>query len=456
MNLSIYFAAACGFTLAWVIQAFRTRACTAEQRTRAELFAAQVRALQEELSQSSDMLLDTRAELSRKSEELEQREARFASEREAIARAQAALLEQFKAISYEALEKNGKELVSLLNDRTAQHLAKLTDDSAARTKEGYRMLGDLGSRIGEQIARADASVQELVKVRIATDEQIKQQLAALTKSSFEVGQEATKLRSVLTNSRVRGSWGQLQLRNVVEAAGMLERCDFYVEETAYNGNAQFRPDMRVRLPNDLSVLIDAKVPMSAYAQAVECGDPAERRTKMREHVSSLKNHIREMARRNYPAIPEFTPALPYTVIFLPNESLFYSAMEADGELLSFAEEQRVILATPLSLIAFLRVVACGWTQVTVNLNAREIQDVAHTLHERLAAFMSDVAAVGEGLEGAVQSFNRAVGRRRNMEASFRKLRELGVGDGEQCTSVTEIDEEIRSFTPTPGHVSRIS
>jgi DNA recombination protein RmuC len=196
--------------------------------------------------------------------------------------------------------------------------------------------------------------------------------------------------------------------------------------------------------------------MSAYVQAIECSDPAERRTKMREHVSSIKNHIREMARRNYPGIPEFAPTLPYTVIFLPNESLFYSAMEADGELLSFAEEQRVILATPLSLIAFLRVVACGWTQVTVNLNAHEIQNVAHTLQERLAAFMSDVAAVGEGLEGAVQSFNRAVGRRRNMEASFRKLRELGVGDGEQCTSVTEIDEEIRSFTPTPGHVSRIS
>lgn len=456
MNLSICFAAACGFTLAWVMQALRTRACTSEHRTRAELFAAQVRTLQEELSQSGDMLLDTRAELSRKSEELEQREARFASEREAIVRAQAALLDQFKAISYEALEKNGKELVSLLNDRTAQHLAKLTDDSAARTKEGYRLLGDLGTRIGEQIARADASVQELVKVRIATDEQIKEQLAALTKSSLEVGQEATKLRSVLTNSRVRGSWGQLQLRNVVEAAGMSERCDFYVEETAYNGNAQFRPDMRVRLPNDLSVLIDAKAPMSAYVQAIECSDPAERRTKMREHVSSIKNHIREMARRNYPGIPEFAPTLPYTVIFLPNESLFYSAMEADGELLSFAEEQRVILATPLSLIAFLRVVACGWTQVTVNLNAHEIQNVAHTLQERLAAFMSDVAAVGEGLEGAVQSFNRAVGRRRNMEASFRKLRELGVGDGEQCTSVTEIDEEIRSFTPTPGHVSRIS
>lgn len=456
MNLSICFAAACGFTLAWVMQALRTRACTSEHRTRAELFAAQVRTLEEELSQSGDMLLDTRAELSRKSEELEQREARFASEREAIVRAQAALLDQFKAISYEALEKNGKELVSLLNDRTAQHLAKLSDDSAARTKEGYRLLGDLGTRIGEQIARADASVQELVKVRIATDEQIKEQLAALTKSSLEVGQEATKLRSVLTNSRVRGSWGQLQLRNVVEAAGMSERCDFYVEETAYNGNAQFRPDMRVRLPNDLSVLIDAKAPMSAYVQAIECSDPTERRTKMREHVSSIKNHIREMARRNYPGIPEFAPTLPYTVIFLPNESLFYSAMEADGELLSFAEEQRVILATPLSLIAFLRVVACGWTQVTVNLNAHEIQNVAHTLQERLAAFMSDVAAVGEGLEGAVQSFNRAVGRRRNMEASFRKLRELGVGDGEQCTSVTEIDEEIRSFTPTPGHVSRIS
>jgi DNA recombination protein RmuC len=136
------------------------------------------------------------------------------------------------------------------------------------------------------------------------------------------------------------------------------------------------------------------------------------------------------------------------VIFLPNESLFYAAMEADGELLAFAEEQRVILATPLSLIAFLRVVAHGWTQATLSRNALEIREVAQTLNSRVCALLDDVADVGAGLESAVRSFNRVVGRRRNMDASFRRLSELGVGDGGQGATIEEIDHELRSFLPS--------
>lgn len=437
-----------GFIIAWALQAQRARAVVAEQSAAARLYREESINLVVRLTEAQDLLTDSRVELSRCLEELAQKEQRFADERSRITETHQAAIEQFRAISYEALSKSGKEMVELLTANASQRLDKAVADSATQAQEGQRLLGDLGLRIQEHLARADCSVQELVKARIATDQEIKTQLESLTKSSAAVGQEAHKLRGVLTNSRVRGTWGQLQLKNVVEAAGMVEHCDFLLEESASHAGTQLRPDMRVRLPNQLSVLVDAKVPMAAYAAAAEATENAERQRLMREHAASLRSHIREMRRRDYPSVADFQPALPYTVIFLPNESLFYAAMEADGELLAFAEEQRVILATPLSLIAFLRVVAHGWTQATLSRNALEIREVAQTLNSRICALLDDVADVGAGLESAVRSFNRVVGRRRNMDASFRRLSELGVGDGWQGATIEEIDHELRSFLPS--------
>jgi len=445
-----------GFVIAWGLQSQRSRAQVAEHSTASRLYQEQAAGLQERLTEAQDLLSDGRAELSRCLEELAQKEQRFAEERSRISEAHQVALDQFRAISYEALAKSGKEMVELLTANASQRLGKAVADSAAQAQEGQRLLGDLGRRIQEQLARADTSVQELVKARIATDQEIKTQIESLSKSSAAVGHEAHKLRGVLTNSRVRGAWGQLQLKNVVETAGMVEHCDFLVEESASHAGSQLRPDMRVKLPNQLSVLVDAKVPMAAYAAAADAAEPAERQRLMREHAAALRSHIREMRRRDYPSIADFQPALPYTVIFLPNESLFYAALEADGELLSFAEEQRAILATPLSLIAFLRVVSHGWTQAALSRNALEIREVAESLNTRICALLDDFSDVGAGLESAVRSFNRAVGRKRNMDASFRRLSELGVGDGTQGATIQEIDHELRSFLPdrstTPGSV----
>jgi len=257
-----------------------------------------------------------------------------------------------------------------------------------------------------------------------------------------VGAEASKLSQALTNSRVQGSWGEFQLRNIVEAAGMIPYCDFVTQDsTTSECGDGYRPDMRVRLPNGLNVLIDAKTPSKAFVEALHAPDERGRAAKLKELTTSLRSHIRTLGKRDYPT--HFAPALEYTLLFLPSESLFVAAVEHDSDLLTFSEQHRVILTTPLSLIAFLRAVACGWTQQVLHTNAEEIQRLGKELFERLTRFYDRFHAVGRSLEGAVRSYNDAAATGRTLGATRRKFAELGTGDPASIESPEEIATEVR-------------
>ena len=270
-----------------------------------------------------------------------------------------------------------------------------------------------------------------------------------------MGGEASKLSQALTNSRVQGVWGELQLRNVVEAAGMNPYCDFFTQEHASTeGASSVRPDMRVRLPNNLNVLIDAKSPTKAFIEAINAGDSQQRRAKMRELTSSLRGHIRTMAKRNYPA--HFPPALEYTLVFLPSESLFVAAIEEDGELLAFAESHKVILTTPLSLIAFLRAVACGWTNVKVQANAEDIQRLGKELFERMNRFYDRFANLGAGIDVVVRAYNDTAATGRTLSATRRKFAELGTGDASAILAPEEVTTQVRIVDKTSEELRYIS
>ncbi len=203
----------------------------------------------------------------------------------------------------------------------------------------------------------------------------------------------------------------------------------------------------MQLPNGLSVMIDVKAPGAAYTKALEATDPQARLEWMRQHSTALRAHIREMGRRDYPSIKEHGEVFSHTIVFLPNESLFYAALENDTELLIFAEQNRVLLTTPLSLLAFLRAVAAGWTHVTATENAQRIQQAARTLHERLMGFLEGVGEVGKRLEGTVKAFNGVAARQQNIRASFRRLAELGVGEKDEAAEISELDTELRQVNP---------
>lgn len=402
----------------------------------------------EELSDTSRRLSEAREELSRLAEELSQKELRFNEQLRLLSETRDGMAEQFRTISYQALEKSSQDLLSRFQENASALLSHLSTEGKSQSAAGQKALDQIGGAISKQLLEFDRAVHDMQRDRAASDAELKAQLVGLARNTQDIGLEANRLRAVLTNSRVRGAWGQLELRSIVESAGMTEHCDFFLEENTTGERGTQRPDMRVRLPNGLSVMIDAKAPAEAYRRAVEAQDPQVRRELMRQHLAALKSHIREMAKRDYPSIKGYGEVFSHTIVFLPNESLFYAAMEAEAELLNYAEQNKVILTTPLSLVAFLRAVAAGWTHVRASDNAREIQQAARVLHERLLNFLDDVSEVGARLESAVRAYNTAAGRQQNIRASFRRLADLGVGARGEASEIQEIDSELRAILPS--------
>ena len=246
----------------------------------------------------------------------------------------------------------------------------------------------------------------------------------------------------------------MQLRNVVEAAGMSPYCDFFQQDSATSSDGDgIRPDMRVRLPNKYNVLIDAKAPTKLFIEAINAADEKERKTKMKELVSAIRGHIRTMSRRDYPRY--FAPALEYTIVFLPSESLFVAAVEEDRELLTFAEENKVLITTPLSLVAFLRAVACGWTNVKVHDNARQIQTLGAELFERMNRFYDRFATLGKGIDAVVRGYNDTAASGRMLNSTRKKFAELGTGDSDLITSPEEVVTEVRVVDKSPEELREL-
>lgn len=385
---------------------------------------------------------DIREENARLLERLSQQELRLQEQLEVYRNAEVHITEAFKALASDALKSNSEQFSRQFSETARALLEQLGGSSRGQIESGYKLLDTLGKAIAEKISEVDRSVKEIEKGRISADAEIKKQLESLTHHSERVGTEAARLHNVLTNNRVQGEWGQIQLRTIVERAGMIEHCDFYEQVSDSGEHGRSRPDMIVMLPNQLQVIIDAKAPTKAFSEALKEPDAKLQKAKLKEVADAIKRHIRDIQERAYPT--HFSPSLEYTLIFLPNESVLFGALGADPELLCYAEERKVILTTPLSLLAFLRTVACGWTQVRIQENAHEIQALGHKLYERMQRFLSSFEKVGKGLEGAVKSYNSAVGTSRRVVGTLREFKSLGAGDETEIVEVDELEDLPRS------------
>ncbi len=328
------------------------------------------------------------------------------------------LVSEFKALSADALRANRADFL----EQATQAFAHLQTQSLGDLEKRQQSIDALVKPLRESLEKVDGKIADIEKARATAYGALGEQLKHLGAAQLQLQAEAGKLSTALRSTSFAGSWGELQLRRVVEMADMLPYCDFTEQETAAAGG--FRADLVVRLPGGQRIVVDAKAPLEAYRAAVDATDAGLRETRLAEHAQKVRGHIDALGAKNY--WEQFQPAPEFVVLFLPGDHFLTAALSADSTLMDRALSRRVLLATPTTLIALLKAAHYGWRQEAVSKNADEISALGRQLYDRVVGFAENLEKVGRGLDGAVKGFNQAVGSfEGTLLPGARKFAELG-------------------------------
>jgi DNA recombination protein RmuC len=359
--------------------------------------------LRAQVDEESRRTATLQSEVARLTAELDH-ERRTAEERAAgEVEARQQLTGEFARLSALALRQNNEQFLQLA-DTKLNETRRAADGELAKRQEAIEQLL---RPIGEQLGKYEAGMQRLEVERQRAYSTLTEQMKHLSTSHDQLQKETHNLVTALRSPQTRGRWGELQLRRVVEMAGMLEHCDFDEQVTSDADSGRLRPDMVVHLPGGKNVVVDAKVPMQAFLDANEADDEGVRRTHLASHGRHMKAHVDALAKKEY--WKRVDPSPEFVVAFIPGDPLLTAALEHEPGLMEYAVANHVLLATPTSLIALLRAVAYGWQQDALAENARQIQRDGAQLYERLSVLGDHFSAVGKGLNSAVTAYNRAVG-----------------------------------------------
>jgi DNA recombination protein RmuC len=344
--------------------------------------------------------------------------------------------------------------------RTAAVASAVADQMRA-SRENDAAIETMLAPIRDGLAKYDAKLGEIERERVRSFASIAERMEGMAAASDVLRGETANLARALRSSNVRGAWGELQLKRAVELAGMVERCDFTVQHTTTDGDdGRLRPDMVVHLPGDKTIVVDAKTPATAVLEAVNCEDDALRRRLCAEHVVAVRRHIEVLSRKAY--WEQFERAPEFVVMFLPSEAFFSTAIEFDPALFEHAFEQKVLIATPTTLVALLKAVAFGWRQEAVAQNAQEISELGRELHDRIRTLGEHFADVGDHLAKSVQAYNRAVGSlERRVLPQARRFQTLGAAASKEVAPLDAIEvtpvplsaSELRVVLPARGEVA---
>ncbi|HET9407765.1 MAG TPA: DNA recombination protein RmuC [Candidatus Sulfotelmatobacter sp.] len=426
-----------GIALAWL--ALRSQHVSTGARlslTEKELVAAKAELAR--LLQSQTELIAMKARL----------ETALESERKAsneklglLAQAGNDLQNAFKALASDALKSNTSSFLQIAQETLKRFQIQADGDLSARQKA----VEDLVKPVRESLNKVDAQIQQMEIARGEAYGDLKAQVQSLIITQKELQSETGNLVRALRTPNVRGRWGEIQLRRVVEIAGMLPYCDFVEQETVTGDSGRLRPDLVVKLPGGKHLVVDAKTPLQAFLDAFETNDEDARRKCLVNHARQVRDHINTLSGKKYWEQFETTPE--FVVMFLPGETFFSAALEQDTGLIEHGVLNRVIPASPTTLIALLKAINYGWNQEKLARNAQQISALGKELHERLRNLSAHITNVGSGLDRAVEAYNKAVG---SMESrvlvSARKFAELGAAVAEEIPELEPIETTTRSLS----------
>ncbi len=419
----------------------------AEQQRRQEM-AANMQSIQTRY----DALHASEMALRQSQTELEvrlQEEKKAAAEKQALLeKAELRLTDTFKALSAETLRSSQEQFLTL-----AKNSLKAQQQEATGELEKRKVaVEQLVKPISQTLEKVQHQITESEKLREGDKAALKQHIVHITEANRSLQQETQKLVKALRQPTGRGQWGEMQLRRVVEMAGMQEHCDFTTQTTTTTDEGKrLRPDLIVKLPGGQHVVVDSKAPMDAYLDAIETDDDTERRAALARHAAQVRTHIQQLGSKNYQSQFDSTPE--FVVLFLPSEAFFSAALAEDSSLIEKGVDQNVILATPTTLIALLRAVSFGWRQEALAQNAREISAVGRELYSRLGAFAGHIQKLGRSLNSAVGDYNKTVGSlETRILTGARKFETLGAAPETavlpETKGIESLPRELRADLPT--------
>jgi DNA recombination protein RmuC len=426
-----------GSLIAWL--ALRSRAAALSARL--SLMEKQLAAQNADLARLQQAHTDVVAAKARLESALESERKTSNEKMDLVTRASEELRNAFKAMASDALKSNNQSFLVLAQERLERFQTEARGDLESRQKAVAEMVAP----VRESLNKVDTQIQQLEIERGKAYSALYTQVQSLITTQKELQSETGNLVRALRTPNVRGRWGEIQLRRVVEIAGMLSYCDFAEQETVTTDSGRLRPDLVVKLPGGKHVVVDAKTPLQAFLDAFETTDEETRRDCLTNHARQVRDHMNTLSGKKYWEQFDATPE--FVVMFLPGETFFSAALEQDSGLIEHGVLNRVIPASPTTLIALLKAVAYGWNQEKLARNAQQISELGKELHDRLRNLAGHITSVGTGLDRAVESYNKAVGSLESrVLVSARKFAELGASVAEDIPQLEPIETTARALS----------
>ena len=416
------------------------RAAAVERASRVSILEREIEDKEGERDSLSEQISSLRA-TNKELETLLEEERKSAQEKLSLLEAATGQLsEAFQALSADALKSNNQAFLELAGETLQRFQTEARGDLEQRQKA----VENLVAPIEETLKEYNKQIQAIENTRREDYGNLSQQVQSLLVSEQKLQAETGNLVKALRNPQVRGRWGELTLRRVVELAGMAEHCDFAEQPSVDTETGRLRPDMVIRLPAGKNIVIDSKTPLQAYLNALEAPNDELRQAHLQAHAGHVRGHLQKLSSKSY--WEQFEPSPEFVVLFIPGESFYSAALEQDPQLFEEGINQRVILATPATLIALLRAVAYGWRQEKVAQSAQAISELGKSLYERLATLTGHFENLGTSLADSIRFYNNAIGSlETRVLAAARKFRDLGISAPDEISELSPVDKTPREI-----------